>query len=173
MAAQRRPGGDRGVVAKLSALEGVVVGVGVVAVAPLTWWVAGAIPDEIPVDRRRYADYAVRPPSLSESQTLAIGLVSLVAVLGGLAVLIDGVGSGRIRREWLGVLAPCAAVAAYLGVGYRIATMAVHGANIGFGLMVLGSFAVVPVLGGIALVRAWHLTTDRARSKRGRGRRRS
>ncbi len=153
--------------AKPGALERIVVGVGVVAVTPLTWWVAGSIPDEIPADRRQYADYAVRPPNLSGSQTLAIGLVSLVAVLGGLAVLLDSLSAGRIRREWLGVLAPCAAVAAYLGFGYRIATAAVHGANIGFGLMVLGSFAIVPVLGGIALVNVRRLMTGRLRRKRG------
>lgn len=146
----------------------VSIGVALVAVAPLAWWVSMAIPDEVPEERLEYADYALRPPDLSGDEKLTIGLISLTLVLGGATVLANGITSGRMRREWLGVLLPPAALAAYAGLTYRIGTAPVSGANIGFGMLALGAFVVVPVLGTIALVYGLRLTPDRSRPGPGR-----
>ena len=129
-----------------------VVSASVLAVAPLTWWLAHVIPDDIPPDRLYYADYAIKPLGLSSGERLGIGLMALAAVGAGLIVLVDGINSGAIRRDWLGVVLPTAALTSYLGFGYRIGTVASSGANIGFGLLVFGALVAVPVLGVIAVI---------------------
>jgi hypothetical protein len=53
------------------------------------------------------------------------------------------------------VLVPWWVLAVYLGLGYRIVTAGVIGANIGGGLFVLTSFVVVPVAIGSSVAVWW------------------
>jgi hypothetical protein len=53
------------------------------------------------------------------------------------------------------VLVPWWVLAVYLGLGYRIVTAGVIGANIGGGLFVLTSFVVVPFAIGSSVAVWW------------------
>jgi hypothetical protein len=144
-----RVGSAYGVVMNRTALRAPVVALGVVAVGPLTWWLARALPDEVPADQ--YADYMWDPPELSVAQLLGIGLVSVVAVLSAGFVMADGIRSRTLRREWLWIVLPLAGLAGYAGLTYAVATAPVTGANIGAGLLVLGGVVVVPAMVGASL----------------------
>ena len=66
-------------------------------------------------------------------------------------MLGDGIGSGRVDRVWLGVVAPAAGLGAYGGLTYRVATAPVSGANIGGALLLLASPIVALSSLGLAL----------------------
>lgn len=138
-----------GVVMNRTALRAPVVALGIVAVGPLTWWLAQAPPDAVPADQ--YPDYMWDPPELSGGQLLGIGLTSVVAVLSAGFVMANGIRSQTLRREWLWIVLPLAALAGYAGLTYAVATEPVIGANIGAGFLILGSVAVVPAMVGASL----------------------
>ena len=138
-----------------------VVALGIVAVGPLTWWLAQALPDEVPADR--YADYMWDPPDLSGAQRLGIGLLSTVAVLAAGFVLADGIRVRRLRHEVLGIVLPLAGLAAYAGFTYAVATSPVNGANIGGGMLILGGVVVVPATVGVSLLFVRRLRSQPAR----------
>lgn len=138
-----------GVVMNRTALRAPVVALGIAAVGPLTWWLAQALPDEVPADP--YADYMWDPPELSGAQLLGIGLMSVVAVLSAGFVMANGMRSRTLRREWLWIVLPLAGLAGYAGLTYAVATEPVIGANIGAGLLILGSVVVVPATVGASL----------------------
>lgn len=138
-----------------------VIALGIVAVGPLTWWLAQALPDEVPADR--YADYMWDPPELSGAQRLGMGLLSTVAVLAAGYVLAEGIRSQRLRREWLGIVVPLATLAAYAGFTYAVATSPVNGANIGGGILVLGGIVVLPAMLGLSLLFVRLLRSQPAR----------
>jgi hypothetical protein len=143
------------------ALRAAVVALGIVAVGPLTWWLAQALPDTVAADQ--YADYMWDPPQLSWAQILGIGLISAVGVLAAGFAMADGIRSRTLRREWLWIVLPLAGLAGYVGLTYAIATEPVIGANIGGGLLVLGGVAVVPAMVGASL---WFVRQLRSQPRR-------
>lgn len=132
-----------------------VIGVvtGLLMLAPLTWWLTEQLPDEFEGRDTGFADYLWEPPDLSDGDRRTIAIGSAVAVAAGAFVLIEGLRSGTIRRRWVGVVVPLAALSTYAGLTYSVATAPVTGANIGGGLLLLIGYALVPVLGGTAIVR--------------------
>ena len=126
-----------------------VVALGTAAVGPLVWWLAQALPDEVPAGPN--ADYLWAPPALSGGQLLGIGLISFVAVAAAGFVVAQGIRSRTLRREWLWILLPLAGLAGYVGLTYAVATEPVIGANIGAGVLILGGVAIVPAMVGASL----------------------
>jgi len=119
------------------ALRAGAIAVGVVAIAPATWRIAELLPTA--VQDGPDADYAWGPPHITNGWAIAIGVVGLaLATMGGVVAAL-AIRGDRIRRGWIGVLAPLVALAAYVGVGYSVLTTPVIGANIGGGLVLLGA----------------------------------
>ncbi|MEQ8842155.1 MAG: hypothetical protein RIB98_14325 [Acidimicrobiales bacterium] len=134
-----------------------LIALSVVAVAPLIWWMASALPDDLTADQVRDADYLWAPPVLSAGQRHGIGIASLFVVVLAATVLVQGLRTDRFQPGWLRVVVPLAGVAAYAGVTYAVATEPVTGANIGGGLMILAGFVLVPTLLGFAIFAAVQL----------------
>ena len=119
------------------ALRAGAIAIGVVAIAPATWRIAELLPTA--VQDGPDADYAWGPPHITNGVAIAIGVVGLaLATMGGVVAAL-AIRGDRIRRGWIGVLAPLVALAAYVGVGYSVLTTPVIGANIGGGLVLLGA----------------------------------
>jgi hypothetical protein len=108
----------------------------VVLAAPVaTYWLIGdqSSPGLLPQN----ADYAAHPPGWSPSAVRVAGIGALCVGIVALAWLGFAVSKSLLRREWLGVVGLLAASASVLAVGYRIATAAVIGANIGVGFFMM------------------------------------
>lgn len=119
-----------------------VVAAGVVATAPVAWWLGdllNRIGGSVSADE---ADYVWRPLSLSAAGGAAIGLGALAIVACALAVLLRRVRSGHWQAGWLQVVAAPAMVCSYAGMLVAVATAPVIGANIGAGVMLLGAAPV-------------------------------
>ncbi len=131
----------------------VVVTVPALAIAT-AWWI-GDLSETLAAP-----DFMVRPMELSAGTTRAVGLVATALCISGLASAVQLTRSGGRGRRLVAVLLPLFALAAYLGLGYRITTAGVTGANIGGGLFVFSSFVVVPIAIG-ASVAIWWVTRQR------------
>lgn len=100
-------------------------------------------------------DYMLRPIDLSSETSWAVGFVATAACLVGAAAAVLLTRSGCCGRRLVAVLVPWWVLAVYLGLGYRIVTAGVIGANIGGGLFVLTSFVVVPFAIGSSVAVWW------------------
>jgi hypothetical protein len=131
-------------------LRAVAVFASVPSLAIATAWWLGDLSETIDDP-----DYLVRPIGLSPEASLAVGFVATAACIAGLAAAVQLTRSGGCGRRAVVVLVPWWVLAVYLGLGYRIMTAGVIGANIGGGLFVLTSFVVVPVAIGSSVAVWW------------------
>ncbi|WP_328339953.1 hypothetical protein [Streptomyces violaceus] len=93
-------------------------------------------------------DYAYQPWGIGDGAAAVIGGLALVPAGAGAAVLVRAARRGALDRRWWGVLGPLVIVGLMAGVGWRILTAGVVGANIGAGmLIILGT----PVAAGLLL----------------------
>ena len=129
--------------------------VAVPALAVATAWCIGDLSETF-VD----PDFFFRPVELSPGTSRAVGLVATALCASGLVSAVQLTRSGGTGRRLVAALVPLWALAAYVGLGYRITTAGVTGANIGGGLFLLSSFVVVPVAIG-ASVASWWVTRKR------------
>jgi hypothetical protein len=144
------------------AARSIVVAVGLVALAPLSWRLVAALDDMTShVSASDRPDYMVRPLRLSGEATGGIALVSATTVIIATSLLVTAVRRGTIPRQWYGIVAPIAAIAVYAGVTYAEMTAAVIGANIGAGLFLLG--AAPFAAGMLALEVSWLVRLRRRR----------
>jgi hypothetical protein len=90
-------------------------------------------------------DYMMRPPMLSSTQESIVLVASTLALVTGVVVLVAVQASGTARPPLLALTAIAAAYTGAVGLGYRIMTAGVIGANIGGGLVLLAS---VPATAG-------------------------
>ncbi|MBQ1089680.1 hypothetical protein [Streptomyces sp. B93] len=104
-------------------------------------------------------DYAYQPPGVSDGTAALVGAAALL--LGGLALalLLRATRTGRLDPRWWQVLAPLMVTGLVIGVGYRVLTAGVVGANIGAGLTMLFGVPVVASLVSWALLRGAWLAT--------------
>ncbi|MFE2267414.1 hypothetical protein [Streptomyces griseosporeus] len=106
-------------------------------------------------------DYAYQPPDISDGTAAVLGGVALVLAVAGAALLVRASLRGAFDHRWWGVLAPLTAAGVLAGVGWRVLTAGVIGANIGAGfVVVIGG----PLLAGLllwALARALWLAWER------------
>ncbi|MBN0044935.1 hypothetical protein JS756_12615 [Streptomyces actuosus] len=108
-------------------------------------------------------DHAFRPPDVADGTATVLGVVALVLGVLGAALLVRAGLRGSLDNRWWAVLGPLVAAGALAGVGLRILTAGVIGANIGAGLVILVGG---PLIGGLllwALVRGVWLAWERSR----------
>ncbi|MGA5896538.1 hypothetical protein [Streptomyces venetus] len=108
-------------------------------------------------------DHAYQPWGVGDGTAAVIGAVALVLAAAGATVLVRGARGGDLDRRWWGVLGPLVVVGLVAGVGWRILTAGVIGANIGAGLLIMLGTPIVAALLLWALGRGVWLAT------RGRG----
>jgi hypothetical protein len=133
----------------------------VVAVPVAVWglWgqqdAAGFRPSEL--------DYAYRPPRLPAGLDTWLGIAALLVMVVAGAVLVQATRRRRLAAHWWGVLVPLMLAGAAVGVGERVLTAGVIGANIGAGLAV---FLMGPAIAALLIwsaARTVRLTTGPAR----------
>ncbi|MFF7313479.1 hypothetical protein [Streptomyces sp. NPDC008137] len=93
-------------------------------------------------------DYAYQPWGIGDGVAAVVGGLALVLAGAGAAVLVRAARSGALDRRWWGVLGPLVVVGLMAGVGWRILTAGVVGANIGAGMLVIFG---TPVAAGLLL----------------------
>lgn len=103
----------------------------------------------------KYVDYVVRPPDIPVAVELIIGALSTALVVAATAALAWSWKLDPPDPGFLSVLVPLVVVGAILGLGWRIMTAAVIGANIGAGILVLFGSPVILGLLILAGVSAW------------------
>ncbi|MEV6551488.1 hypothetical protein AB0M57_22630 [Streptomyces sp. NPDC051597] len=125
---------------------------GLVAAVPVVaWWLTGQQDvDGIPPAE---LDYAVRPLSLGPGLERALGVISLLVALGSLAFLLHASRRERFDPRWWQVVLPLLIGGLLLGVGWRIVTAGVIGANIGASLTIFLAGPVIAALVAGALIR--------------------
>ncbi|MFD0315622.1 hypothetical protein [Streptomyces flavalbus] len=104
-------------------------------------------------------DYAYRPLDIADGPAALLGAAALL--VGGLAaaLLVRASRAGRLDVRWWQVLGPLMVTGVVVGVGYRVLTAGVIGANIGAGLTMLFGVPVVASLVAWSLVRGVWLAT--------------
>jgi hypothetical protein len=106
-------------------------------------------------------DYAYQPFDVADGTAAVIGAVALLLAGAGAALLVRATRRGTLDRRWWEVLAPLMAVGLIVGVGWRIVTAGVVGANIGAGLTIFAGGPVVAALLLWSLIRGVQLATRR------------
>ncbi len=91
-------------------------------------------------------DRNVEPPHVPAALQAGVGLLTGAALLAALAVLASPAGRSGTCVEDVRVAVPLLIAAVYMAFGYRVATAAVTGANIGAGLLFMMGVVVVPTL---------------------------
>lgn len=121
------------------------------AVGLFVAWASGFGADSSIVD----PDYLLEPLVEASGARLALGLAGAVIAVLGVVLGRRLFAAGRIGRSTVIVTVASAAVAAYAGLVYGVATQPTIGANIGAGILLLGfvPFTIVMVVLVIALLR--------------------
>lgn len=103
--------------------------------APIAaWWAIGDLSEEVHPD---LATYVVSPPNLDSPVELALGAGATTTLLGAVVVLALATRRGAVASHWWSVVTPLVALGVVGATSYRILTAAVHGANIGAGMVML------------------------------------
>lgn len=121
------------------------------------WWVGDL--SSAPASN---ADYVIRPPAWSADTVRAVALGSLFVMLASAVLLLFAAWQRLFRWEWLGVVTQLVVAMATVAVGYRVATAAVIGANIGFGFFLMLGVPICVGLVAWAAVISYRLTRVRA-----------
>lgn len=100
-------------------------------------------------------DRNVVPPDVPAALQAGGGILAGVAVVASAVVLASPGGRETVRVEDVRVAVPLLVAGMYVAFGYRVATAAVTGANIGAGLLFMVGVVAVPTLLGFAAYAAW------------------
>jgi hypothetical protein len=130
----RHPSGMR----RTLALAAVVL---IVLLSPVTvWWIVGDQTETWIED----PDYAFRPLPLSAAQEAAAGWGSLAASLAAAGVVVVALRRHELDARVVRAAVPLLLAGGFCGVGWRVMTAGVIGANIGAGLVCMAGLAFVP-----------------------------
>ncbi|WP_405871841.1 hypothetical protein [Streptomyces sp. NBC_00005] len=113
-------------------------------------------------------DHAFQPWAVADGTAAAIGATALLVAAVGVTLLARATLRGALDRRWWQVLGPLTLAGLVVGVGWRIMTAGVVGANIGAGLTLMFGGPVVAGLVLWALFRGVWLAT-RGTGHGGRG----
>jgi hypothetical protein len=134
----------------LSALTSVVVAATPVA----TWWLVGDLSEEPGISGQPPTDHMIPPPQLGETVETFLGVSAVLAAALALVALAVAAWRGAVApRRWR-VVAPLVLAGVYCGFAWRVMTAAVHGANIGGGMMLMFGVVFVPAMAAIAVGQA-------------------
>jgi hypothetical protein len=131
--------------------------VGVLAAAA-SWWGVG---DQS--EARDAYNRMIDPPRLAASTETTLGSAAATALVAVIVVMAVSTWRRRLDPSWWGVVAPVILLGIYAGWSYRIVTAAVHGANIGGGMVMIATPFVCVVLGGRS-VTSWRRIRGRSGS---------
>ncbi|MGB3736266.1 MAG: hypothetical protein WA964_15005 [Ilumatobacter sp.] len=126
-------------------LGGCVIATGAAAAA-IAWWLVGDVSEPGLFS----PDHIIESPDVSPITEALIGVVGVIAASIALLVLWRGRRAAVITRRQLSAVVPIAGLGAFAGFTLRVVTAGVSGANIGAGLLMMGSVVVVPVMLGLA-----------------------
>jgi len=152
------------------AVPGHIVGSLVVALVSFpfaVWWLTGPVARGVPLSED--PDYFVRPPHLDPALIRTVGIVSTSLCVIGLAIALRASWTGLLRGRWWAVIGPLLLAGAVLGLGERVLTAPVIGANIGAGFGIVAGVPVV--LASVAWAVSWgiHLRGHPNLAQRPRG----
>ena len=82
-------------------------------------------------------DYAFKPLAVADGLDTVLGVIALLLAGIGGALLVRASWRGGLDVRWWGVLAPLVMAGLLVGVGWRVITAGVIGANIGAGFVIL------------------------------------
>jgi hypothetical protein len=116
----------------------------VLATPVAAWWLTGDLSEPLPPGTA--PDHLIRPPSMDPPVERVVGLGSVAVAGGTLALLLRASRYRWFDRRWWAALLPAMGVGALAGLGCRVATAAVIGANIGAGLMLMLAGPLVALL---------------------------
>lgn len=122
-----------------------------VLTAPAAAWLMGDQSEASGVD------HMVQPIDPPRWVAALLGEGSPIGTAAAAIVLLRLIRQGRAAPGWAAALAAFAAAGVLVGIGYRIVTAGVGGANIGGGLFVMGGVPAIVtlwVVGFVAIVRA-------------------
>jgi hypothetical protein len=122
----------------------------VLAVPVATWWLVG---DQSTTSSDN-ADYLLRPPfRFSNRVTRALGTGALAVTVAAATLLIVASASHSFNPKWWSLVGPLLLLGILLGLGWRVLTAGVIGANIGAGLFVFAAGPVMLALVGWVIYR--------------------
>jgi hypothetical protein len=115
------------------------------AVPVVTWWLIG----DLSTTRPDNADYVIRPlVRVSPGAARVLGIVSLVLAIAAAAWLSWASLHSGVDLRWWSVAGPLLALGMLLGLGWRVFTSGVIGANIGAGLYAVFIGPIILALAG-------------------------
>ncbi len=115
-------------------------------VAVSTWWLVGDISEP----GLASLDYFVEPPAISARSETALGWVASIAAIATAAIVEHGGRTAAITRRRSTAAIPMIAIGVFVGFTFRVVTAGVSGANIGAGLLMMGSTVFIPVMIAVA-----------------------
>jgi hypothetical protein len=131
------------------------VAAALVLATPLaTWWLVGDLSEGPAVSGQRPPDYMVRPPQLDEALEAVLGGGATLVAIAALVTLAVATWQGGLEPHRWRVIAPPLVAGVYCGYAGRVMTAAVHGANIGGGMMLLFGMVLVPAMLATAITQA-------------------
>jgi hypothetical protein len=137
-----------------AAVPGRIVGALVVAIVSFpfaVWWLSGHVSRGVSLADD--PDYFLRPPHIDPALARTVGIASISLCAIGLAIALRASWTRLLRGRWWAVIGPLLLAGAVLGIGERVMTAPVIGANIGAGFVLV---AGVPfVLASVAWAVSW------------------
>ena len=103
-----------------------------------TWFLIGDLTENV-----ADPDYMFHPSALTGTQSVAIGVTAIALATIGIAVVLSAARRGVVDVTDLAAAGPLLATGAFVGASERAMTAGVIGANIGGGLLILGSPVVL------------------------------
>jgi len=121
-----------------------VAAVALIAAVPVaTWWAVGDPSTDLPDP-----DYQIRPLDIGQTTEQIAGVIATVLAAAAVVALVGAGRAGRFDRRWWPVLVELVLAGALCGVGWRVLTAGVIGANIGAGLVLWVGAPMVAALVG-------------------------
>ena len=148
-----QPAGERP--ARWPAVAGAVL---VVAMPVAVWWLVGDLSTET-----ADPDHFLRPVDVGDTAEAVVGVAAVVLVTASVVAMVVAGRRGRVDRRWWRVLVELVLAGGLCGVGSRVLTAGVIGANIGAGFVMVFIAPIVAALLSWALLDWLSLRESRAR----------